>query len=73
MSLYVINIPKEYIPILEDIIRMLLIQITIQTLLSFGGETQFFTSDFILTLIYIILGVCLYWLVFKNLVKFSSD
>ena len=73
MSLYVVKINQEYIPIAEDIIRMVLIQITIQLLLSFGGESQFFTSYFILSVIYIVLGICLYWLVFKKLITFSSD
>ena len=71
--MYIIKVPENYIPIIEDVVRMVLIQITIQLLTSFGENIQFFSSEFILLIIYIILGVCLYWLVFKNLIKFSSD
>lgn len=72
-SLYVIDVPKkEYLPMIDDIARMIMIQFSIQLLLFATNpeENQFFSADFILLLIYIVLGVCLYWLVFKRLVIF---
>jgi hypothetical protein len=33
-------------------------------------ERQFLSDEFILLVLYIVLGVCLYWLVFKNIIKF---
>ena len=73
-SLYVINVPnKEYIEFINDVIRMLTIQVMIQFLFYINNpiETIFFSGDFILLLIYIILGVCVYWLVIKKLIIFK--
>lgn len=73
-SLYVINVPnKEYIDFINDVIRMLTIQVMIQFLFYINNpvETTFFSGDFILLLIYIILGVCVYWLVIKKLIIFK--
>jgi hypothetical protein len=73
-SLYIVDVPKkEYIPLIDDIARVVLIQISIQLLLyaTDPNENQFFTADFFLLVIYIVLGVCLYWLVFKKLVVFK--
>lgn len=73
-SLYVVDVPKkEYLPMIDDIARMVMIQFSIQLLLFATNpeENQFFSADFILLLIYIVLGVCLYWLVFKRLVVFK--
>jgi uncharacterized membrane protein YdbT with pleckstrin-like domain len=72
-ALYTIKLPNaEYKDLVEDIIRMVLIQFTIQFLLYINSkETVFFSGDFVLLVIYIILGVCVYWLVFKKLVLFK--
>jgi hypothetical protein len=73
-TLYVIQVPqKEYINLIEDVVRMVLIQCSLQLLLvaTDPDQYQFFSSDFLLILIYIILGVCLYWLVFKKLISFK--
>lgn len=72
-SLYTITIPnKEYIEMIDDISRMVIIQFTIQFLyyINNKGEEGFFTLDFFLLLIYVVLGVCLYWLIFKKTVSF---
>lgn len=73
-SLYVINVPnKEYIEFINDVIRMLTIQVMIQFLFYINNpvETFFFSADFFLLLIYIILGVCVYWLIIKKLIIFK--
>ena len=73
-ALYVVDVPnKDYIPLCEDIARMVLIQVSIQLLMfaTNPSENQFFSAEFILLVIYIILGVCLYWLVFKKMVVFK--
>ena len=74
-SLYKIDVSSllspEYVPLFDDIARMVLIQITIQLMFYMSNpESAFVTDDFILLMLYIVLGVCLYWLVFKNLIKF---
>jgi hypothetical protein len=76
-TLYVVNISsklgKNFIPIFEDIVRMFIIQVTIQFMfyLSDPSQRAFFTEEFILLVFYITLGVLMYWLVFKGLVKFT--
>lgn len=75
-SMFVVDVSskigKEYIPLVDDVARMVLIQFMIQfmfhlSLPNFG----LLTEEFVLLLLYIILGVCLYWLVFRNLVLFK--
>jgi hypothetical protein len=63
---------SEYVVMFDDISRMVLIQLTIQLMFYMSNpEHAFFTDDFMLLILYIVLGVCLYWLVFKNLIKFQ--
>lgn len=68
-----INVPnKEYLSLLEDVMRMVTIQITIQFLYFINNDNvSFFSADFVLLLIYVVLGVCVYWLVIKKLVIFK--
>ncbi len=73
-SLYVVKVPnKEYIELINDIARMVIIQVAIQFLFFINNpsESPFFSEDFVLLLIYVVLGVCLYWLVFKKVVVFQ--
>jgi hypothetical protein len=73
-SLYTIKIPnKDYLDFLNDIVRMSTIQITIQFLFYINSpeELNFFSIDFILMLIYMILGICVYWLIIKKMVLFK--
>lgn len=71
-ALYTIQLPNpDYILFVEDIVRMLIIQITIQFLYYINGNVSFFALDFILLSIYIVLGVCVYWLIIKKLIVFK--
>ena len=73
-SLYTLNIPKkEYIEFVNDVLRMFTIQVTIQFLfyINSPNEIQFFSPDFVLMLVYMILGICVYWLIIKKLVIFK--
>lgn len=72
-SLYTVNLPnKEYVPMMDDVARMVIIQFTIQFLYYINNKEGegFFTVDFLLLLVYIVLGVCLYWLILKKIVLF---
>ena len=71
-SLYTVTLAnKEYLPMVEDILRMMTIQVTLQFLLYINNaEAAFFTADFFLLLVYIVLGVCVYWLIIKRCVSF---
>lgn len=67
------KIGKENIIVLDDIARMLIIQFTIQ-LMSFLSDPSayaLFSAEYFLISLYIVLGVALYWLVFRNLVRFA--
>ena len=72
-ALYTINLSNpEYIGLFEDIIRMVIIQTTVQFLYFINNtESTFFSGDFILLILYVVLGVCVYWLVFKKLIVFK--
>lgn len=73
-ALYTVNVPsKDYLELVNDIVRMATIQITIQFLffLNDPSRVSFFSADFILLLIYVILGVCVYWLIVKRVVIFA--
>ena len=59
---------KEYVPFVQDVVRMVCVQLTIQLLYHLGSGTPFFSSDFVMLLMYVVLGVMLYWLVLRKLV-----
>ena len=63
---------KEYLPMIEDITRMLTIQVILQFLYFINtDDTPFFSWDFILLLVYVALGVCVYWLIIKRVLIFK--
>lgn len=76
-SVYVLDISKllgkEYIGMFNDIARFIIIQIAIQTMLYTMNPDRFhfFTVDFFMLLLFIVIGVLLYWLVFKKIVSFK--
>ena len=61
----------EYVGYLQDLFRMVILQVTIQGMFSMMDSEKycFFTEDFGITLLFIILGVSVYWLVFKKFVN----
>lgn len=65
-------IGKEYLPFIEDVLRMFTIQVILQFMIFIQAPTmnRFFDARFIEVLFYIMLGVSVYWLVLKKLVKF---
>lgn len=72
-SLYTFTLPnKEYVGMMDDVTRMVIIQFTIQFLYYINNKEGegFFTLEFFLLLVYIVLGVCLYWLIFKKTITF---
>lgn len=74
-TLYKIDISgklgSEYVPLFDDISRMFLIQFTIQLMFYLSASDRaFMTDEFVMLVLYVILGIALYWLVFRNVVKF---
>lgn len=73
-SLYMFNVKEsEYIDLIDDIVRMVTIQIGIQFLyyLNSSDTVNMFSTDFILLLIYMILGILLYRLVIRKIIIFK--
>lgn len=75
--LFTIDISREWGPgyalFLEDVARMICIQFTIQIMIYFTtpGSVGFFTSEFLMMLTYVIMGVAVYWLVLKRVLVFK--
>jgi len=64
-----LNIDKEYIPLINDVIRMVVIQVIAQMLFSFtSSNNKFWSGVFIQTLIYIVIGVMCYWLIMRKII-----
>ena len=62
----------DFVPMANDIVRMVCIQVAIQLMLVLaGGNGKFFSTDFLLLVFYIALGVMLYWLAVRKLVVFT--
>jgi heme/copper-type cytochrome/quinol oxidase subunit 4 len=63
----------EYVLMFDDFLRMGVIQCTLQLMmyLSNPATTAFLSVEFLLLLIYVMIGVASYWLVFRNLIAFK--
>ena len=75
-SLYTLQVSQLFGPetglMLHDIVRMLIIQVTMQLMFAVSSPAYAFaTNEFASMLIYIVLGVSLYWLVARRLVAFT--
>ena len=76
-SIFQINVTKhlghDYVPMMNDIVRFVSIQVVIQMLLFTMNNNAFplFSTDFLLLLAFIVLGVLLYHLVIQRLVVFA--
>ncbi len=68
---YELPINKEYLPLINDLIRMAVIQITAQMLYSSRNSMKFFSTNFIQMLGFILLGVAVYWLVIRKIIIFT--
>lgn len=73
-SLYTFSLKdKEYVDLIDDVVRMVTIQLGIQFLyyLNSPDNVSLFSSDFILLVIYMILGILLYRLVLRKIIIFK--
>jgi hypothetical protein len=61
---------SEYVPLVNDLARMLVLQLVLQLMVSASQpeEAPFFSAGFFVTLCYLLLAVCAFWLVFKKVV-----
>lgn len=73
-SLYKINldVDKEYIPMINDIVRMAIIQLVAQTLFYMisPDKISLLSGAFIKTLIFICIGIVVYWLLVRKIIIF---
>lgn len=73
-SLYVFQIPnKDYVDVIDDVFRMVTIQLSIQFLyfLNSSDTVSLFSADFVLLVIYMILGILFYRLVLRKMIAFK--
>ena len=75
-SIYTLKISDnlEYVEMCNDIARFTIIQLAIQIMLVLMDPTRFsiFSMDFLILLVFVIIGVMLYWLVFRKVIMFTS-
>lgn len=57
----------EYVPFVEDIARMVTIQLVLQLLMTFQGITSI-DLDFMVYILQVMVGVAVYWLVVRRVV-----
>jgi hypothetical protein len=64
---------REYIPMIEDVSRIVILQFVVQLMFFIRSpyEYHIFDGNFIELVIYLVLGLCVYWLIFKRLVKLT--
>jgi hypothetical protein len=64
---------EEYLPFLEDLVRMLILQITLNFMYFAKDPSKypFFSLEFFELVLYVCMGVTVYWLVFKSLISFK--
>lgn len=74
-SLFELNVPEEYRPCLEDIVRLCSIQIIVNILLYMSDSQKypFLGKLLIRNTLFIIVGVAMYWLVIRRIVRFYSN
>tara|TARA_B100000745_G_scaffold296912_1_gene243016 strand:- start:969 stop:1253 length:285 start_codon:yes stop_codon:yes gene_type:complete len=75
-SIYNINIdvPNDIINMIYDIIKFSIIQIITHLLFYFNNlSISFFNIIFFQTLIFINLGLMVFWLLFKKIINFNNN
>jgi hypothetical protein len=68
------SLGPDVTPLANDILRMICIQFAIQLMLALSdpsGVGSVFTTEFILLIVYIILGAMLYWLAIRRIIAFQ--
>lgn len=65
-----LNIDKEYIPMINDIIRLSVIQLVAQLLffMTNPSKNPLFSDIFIQTLFYLLIGIVVYWLIIRKII-----
>ena len=71
-SIFKITISKDYKEYIDDLVRMATIQIiaNIMFYISNPMDNKMFSQMFAKTLLFILLGVSVYWIIIKKLIEF---
>ena len=76
MALYqwFLDVPRGSLPLLNDFVRMAVIQLVVQFLFFVVNPAQnpFFSTIFLQTIGFVLIGVLVYWLIVRNLFEFQS-
>ena len=76
MALYqwLLDVPRGSLPLLNDFVRMAVIQLVVQFLFFVVNPAQnpFFSTIFLQTIGFVLIGVLVYWLIVRNLFEFQS-
>lgn len=77
MSLYewTVDLPADSLLMLNDLVRMGIIQLVVQFLFFVvnPAENPFFSTMFLQTIGFVLMGVLTYWLIVRNLFSFKSS
>lgn len=67
------HIDQEYLPFIEDALRLIILQMAVQFMFYARSpyDTVFFSIEFFELVIYSIIGLSVYWLLFKKLIKIT--
>jgi len=76
-SLYTIHLDldAQYIPMINDLLRIFTIQIVAQLMFGLtrkGPSFSFLSEIFLQTLVFLLLGVLVYWLCIHKIIQFQS-
>lgn len=71
-SLFRVKVHPEYAQVVDDVVRLLIIQCVVQAMFTMNSPEAFpfFSAVFLATILYIMLGVGMYWLVFRRVLMF---
>jgi hypothetical protein len=74
-SMVELIVPPEYRSLVEDLCRMVMIQVVANFLFytSDPSKHSFFSATFFKTLLFVVVGVCSYWLVLRKVVSFGPN
>lgn len=69
-----VNVPLEYMPMINDLVRMACIQFVAQFMfyMTNAAENPMFSVMFVQTLCFLLLGVLVYWLIIQKLLRIET-
>lgn len=73
MYSYTIDVDDYTLVMINDILRLFIIQVSVQIMFFMKNDTiELFSSVFIENLLFILLGVFIYWFVFNKVFKVTN-